>query len=254
MIKGLHTAASSMLATRRQLNLRTDNLANVNTSGFKREEGIKESFPEMVLSRLEKGKTPRTIGSLGTGVRLRESYTDFSQGELKHTDNDLDLALKGQGMFVVETPEGEAYTRNGNFALNNQQQIVTQQGYPVLGEDGEPLQTINDREINIDNNGQLYLGGLEGNQFQIVDIPQEEALEKRGDNLYQVAEDVEMEVEDAEDYQVLQGYLEGSNVNIVKEMTGMIETNRLYEVNQKVIQNHDSTLDQAVNQVGRVRG
>lgn len=258
MIKGLYTAASSMMATRRNLDIVSNNLANANTGGYKREEGIKESFPEMLFERIEKGERPQEIGTLGTGVRLEESYTDFKEGNLQHTNNELDLALEGDGFFVVQTSNGRRYTRNGNLTLNTQGQIVTQQGYPVLGERGEPLQTINGRDITIDENGQLYLGNLEGDQIQVVDFENKDSLRKVGDNLYEVnpevaqtEEDIQALEEQAADTTVIQGYLEGSNVKIVEEMAKMIETTRLYQANQKVVQSIDSTLDKAVNQVGK---
>ncbi|MFW6409458.1 MAG: flagellar basal-body rod protein FlgF [Halanaerobiales bacterium] len=251
MIKGLYTSAASMLTNKRQLDVVSNNLANADTTGYKKDETIQEAFPEMLLSRMSGGEKEATIGELGTGVNIDETYTSHRQGNLQRTGNELDLAIEGEGYFVVDTPMGESYTRNGNFTLNNEGQIVTQQGYPVLGEDGEPLQTINERDIHVDGNGQIHLGDLEGGSLQVVDFEDSSDLEKVGDNLYQPVED-DIESEEAEDYSVAQGHLEQSNVNIVREMVNMIEANRHYQTNQKVIQKADSTLDQAVNQVGRV--
>jgi len=168
-------------------------------------------------------------------------------GKMKYTGNDLDLAIEGNGFFVVETPQGKKYTRNGNFRLNHQNQIVTQQGYPVLGERG-PLQTINGREINISEDGQVYLGDLKGDSFLIVDFNDKDLLNKGGDNLYELGEARE---EINKDFNLKQGYLEDSNVKIVQEMVKMIETNRLYELNQKMIQNSDNILSKAVNEIAR---
>jgi len=248
MIKGLYTASSSMLANQRKMNIISNNLANVDTTGYKKDEGIQESFPEMMISLIEKGRRPREIGSLGTGVRLQETYTDFNQGSIIQTGNKLDLAIDGDGFFVVQTPEGLRYTRNGNFSLNENGQIVSSQGYPVLGDNG-PIQTIDGRDISVDNEGQLYFGDLRGDRLLVVDFPDTNQLTKIGENLF--ASELEGE-EQITGFQVKQGYLEKSNINMVQEMVKMIETSRYYDVNQKVISAYDDTLDKVVNSVGRL--
>lgn len=248
MIKGLYTASSSMLANQRKMNIISNNLANIDTTGYKKDEGIQESFPEMMISLIEKGKPARKIGSLGTGVRLQETYTDFNQGSMIQTGNRLDLAIEGDGFFVVQTPEGLRYTRNGNFSLKENGQIVSNQGYPVMGENG-PIQTIDGRDISINSRGQLYFDGLRGDRFLVVDFPETNQLTKIGDNLF--ASELEGE-EQAAGFQIQQGYLEKSNINMVQEMVKMIETSRYYDVNQKVISAYDGTLDKVVNSVGRL--
>lgn len=250
MIKGLYTSASAMLSTRKKLDIVSNNLANADTVAYKKEGTVKESFPEILLNRIE-GDKKEEIGSLGTGVRLKKSYTDFAPGELKKTGNSLDLAIKGEGFFVVETPQGRRYSKSGDFRLDEMGQIVTQQGYSVLNEEGDPLQTIDGREIRFEGNGQLHLGELEAGSVQIVDFADRENLIKEGENLYRAAGENVEELE-ADNYQVLQGYLEGSNVNIVRQMTNMIEANRLYQMNQKAVKTFDTTLGKAVNEVGKL--
>lgn len=202
----------------------------------------------MLISRLEKGKRSRELGSLGTGVQLEQTYTDFSQGTIQYTGNRLDLAIEGDGFFVVQTPNGLRYTRNGNFTLNDQGIIVTNQGYPLMGEDG-PLQTIPGRGVTITGNGQLFFDGLQGGRILIVDFPEPELLNKIGENLY--ASEYEPETL-ADSFAIRQGYLENSNVNIVQEMVKMIQVNRHYELNQRVITTYDLTMDKAVNNVGNI--
>lgn len=247
MIKGLYISTSSMVANQRRLNIVANNLANASTRGYKKEETVSQSFEEMLISRLEKGKKVK-LGELGTGVRISESYTDFGQGKMEHTGNELDLAIQGNGFFVVETPSGTRYTRNGNFTVNRSGQVVTQDGYLVQGERGA-LQTIDGRTIQFDSTGQLYLGNLRADRIRVVNFPDKENLEKVGENLYLYSGDDEIE---ANGYQIKQGYLESSNVNIVKEMVKMIEVNRHYEANQRIISAIDSTLEKTVNSVGRV--
>lgn len=253
MIKGIYNAASGMLTTAKQMDIISNNLANADTDGYKREDGIQESFPEMLVKKLERGKNPDNIGSLGTGTRLEESYTDFASGNFKYTGNDLDLALKDEGFFVVETPQGRRYTRNGDFALNDRGQIVSGQGFPVVSTDNTPLQIEAGSSIRFDGSGYLHSEDIEELQLQVVDFADKSQLQKFGENLYQInpeAEDVEEEI--VENYQILPGYLEASNVNVVEEMSKMIAVNRLYEANQKVISSIDESLGKAVNEVGRV--
>ncbi len=248
MIKGLYTSSSSMITNQERLNIISNNLANVSTKGYKHDEGVQRSFPEVFISRLEEGKRPAGLGEISTGVLLEETFTDYKQGGMQQTGAPLDLALEGRGFFVVQTPGGLRYTRNGNFTLNSTGQIVTQQGYPVMGERGI-LQTIDGRGISINGDGRIFLGDIRGDRFLVVDFPDYNSLEKVGDNLYQT----QVEGEPAEDYTVNQGFLENSNVNVVQEMVKMIQVNRYYEANQKVINIMDSTLDKAINSMGNVR-
>lgn len=248
MIKGLYTAASSMLALETSINVTTNNLSNANTNAFKRDQAIKESFPEVLISRLEKGKKTSSLGSLGTGVRIAETYTDHTSASLKKTDNVLDLAIVGDGFWVVDTPNGNRYTRAGNFSLNQEGFVVTQQGYPLLGVNG-PIQVLDTTEISVTEQGEVYLANSYSDDLLVVDFPNRQLLEKQGDSFYQFNGD---EVELSSDYRIKQGYLEMSNVNIVQEMTKMIAANRHYELNQRVISNTDNTLEKAVNSIGRL--
>ncbi len=248
MIKGLFTATSGMLVNQRKLNLTSNNLANVNTTGYKKDQGIQRSFKEVLVNRMDGNGRAVPLGENGSGVMLEESYTDYNQGNLRETGNQLDIAIEGSGFFVIQTENGIAYTRDGNFSLNNMGKIVTQQGYQVMGERG-PLQTIQGNAINIDTNGQLYLGDIAGDRFQIVDISEPQLMEKMGDNLFRVEEEY---IQESDNYLLEQGFLENSNVNIIQEMVKMIQLNRHFEANQKVITTVDGILDKAVNNIGRI--
>jgi len=249
MIKGLYTAASAMRTNRRRMDITSNNLANVNTDGFKKTNSVQRTFSEMLISRIDQNGQSR-IGSLGSGVEIAENYTDYSGGRIEHTENKLDIALKGDGFFTLQTPQGIRYSRNGSFSLNDQNQIINKQGHLLLNENGNPIQTVPGREISIDKSGQIYYGELEGERINVVDFADYRNLSKVGDNLYQTADGIEGAQTD--DVKVMQGYLESSNVNIVQEMAGMIQTTRAYETNQKVIQTIDNSLDKAVNDVGRL--
>ncbi len=250
MIKGLFTAASSMVATRRNLDVVANNLANADTTGFKRKEGVRQSFPEMMMSRIEKQKPTKEIGSMGTGVFLEETYTDFSSGEFQYTGKGLDFAIEGDGFFMIQGSDQVFYTKNGDFTLDSEGYLVTQQGYHVLGNNQQQLQVVEGEDINIDAEGRIHSGLQGADQIGIASFNDQSLLQKIGENLYQTGE---AEEELAENFQVRQYYLEGSNVNIVEEMVKMIEKNRLYEANQKMITAMDENLGQAVNEIGQVR-
>ncbi|MGM0602306.1 MAG: flagellar basal-body rod protein FlgF [Bacillota bacterium] len=250
LIKGLYTAGAAMKAAERQSSITSNNLANANTAGFKKSESLKRSFPEMMLQKIEAGKENREIGSISSGVFTERKFKDMTQGDLRKTGNKLDLSIQGDGFFAVQTSDGIRYTRSGNFTLNRNSEIVTQSGYPLLDTDGEPVQTIPEREFYINGQGQLsFSGGLEGAEIAVVNFPEEQNLIQQGDNLYAPADENEMPA--ATDAVILQGYLENSNVEIVKEMVNMIKTTRHYEAGQKVISSIDDSLGKAINEVGK---
>ncbi|PUU89121.1 MULTISPECIES: flagellar basal-body rod protein FlgF [Halanaerobium] len=249
MIRGLYTAASSMNVLEKKTNIRSNNLANVNTAGFKKSEAITASFPEMLLSRIENGKADKEIGELATGSYVEQSFKDMSQGVFQRTDNYLDFAVEGKGFFVIETDAGNRYTRDGNFTINSDSELVTQSGNYVLDSAGERIQLIPDQDFRVSADGQItFNNGLQGAQIALMNFEDESQLLQQGDNLY-AAQEGAVAVET--DAGIAQGYLEGSNVKIVEEMAKMIKTTRHYESNQKVISSIDETLNKVINEVGR---
>lgn len=282
MIRGLYTGASGMIARMHDMDAISNNLANVDLTGYKRDTTVHKAFPELLLRRMNDDgvfKIPPgsvdqapIIGTVGTGVEYNESFTVFSQGAMKQTENPFDLALEGKGFFSIDTPNGERYTRNGSFHVSPEGLLVTKQGLPVLGEKG-PIQLKKNNFI-VDQQGRVWqnstfaddperLVSLEENQWEnvelvdqlkLVDFPRDRYLKKQGDSLWlndRFSGDPErVGVEDG--LQVRQGFIEGSNVNPVQEMVRMIEVNRAYEANQKVIQAHDQMTDKLINQAVRV--
>ncbi len=256
MVRGLYTACSGMLLQMAKQDVIANNLANANTPGFKKQITIATAFPGMAVSRLGETKEkegrnepvpPAAIGWLGTGAAVRQISTDYSQGAMQKTDNPTDLAIAGKGFFVIETPQGERYTRNGSFRLNSEGIITTEQGYPVLGRSG-PI-TVGDQQFTVDEKGNVVAGDSVVDTLRIVTVSDGSRLVRLGDDLYA---DPENNAQDAPQPQVLQGYLELSNVVAVKEMVEMITALRAYEANQKVIQAHDQTLDSLINRVAAV--
>lgn len=256
MIRGWYTGASGMNAQQNRLDAISNNLANVDTAGYKRDIATSKSFPELLIRRtnadgvynLQNGTgsadAAPIIGKLGLGVETNENYVDFSQGSFKSTNAKTDAALSGKGFFVIETPIGERYTRNGNFLLGKEGILETKDGYPVLGENGYIY--LDDDKITINEDGIITKSedGEEIDRFKVVRFDNERYLKKMGESLYatnDIAGSARI-AEGAERPKFLQGYSETSNVNVVNEMVQMIEVNRAYEANQKTITSEDSMM------------
>jgi flagellar basal-body rod protein FlgG len=284
VVKGIYTAASGMRAQQWKLDAVANNLANVDTDGYKRDQVSFKANPEMLLRRLDDDGVWRhpfgsadampIIGKLGTGVELNELYVVHSQGAFKETQSDYDAALDGKGFFSVVTPYGERYTRNGSFQLGKEGILETKEGYPVLGTNG-PIR-IQANNFKIDREGNIWINAeyadnpeamisREDNEWgqvvlldtlKLVGFERERYLKKMGSSFYKAdefsGEPIPLEIEDRP--QVHQGFIEAANVDPVIEMVQMIEVNRAYEANQKVIQSHDSLLGTLINQYARYSG
>ncbi len=284
MVRGIYTGASGMSAMQNKMDVIANNLANVDKTAFKRDITLFKTFPELLLHRenddgvgfMPMGSFDITplVGKLGTGVEVNEVFTRFEQGNVKLTNRDADLALNGNGFFVVQTNRGARLTRSGAFILNKDGMLVTPQGFPLLGENG-PIQ-VNRNNYRINSQGEVIINGDLGtdpeviygkdkNDFRnpvvidklmvrVVDFPRH--LNKEGDSFYVTTpESGEMRPPGVHPYtnkpeqfpEILQGYLEASNVNVVREMTNMIEVQRAYEMNQKAITSHDSMTGQLLS-------
>ncbi|KXG76274.1 flagellar hook-basal body protein [Thermotalea metallivorans] len=192
---------------------------------------------------------PAVIGTLNSGVRLDKIETNYEQGQLYETDNSLDFAIKGRGFFQVETPEGIRYTRDGSFKLNGANELVTDEGFRVFGTQG-PI-VIRGAHVTVSESGDIMVDGERVNRMNLINITNLKDLRKEGNNLYRMEEGMEAETEPFRG-QILQGFLEGSNVDAVKEMIEMITLFRNYESNQRMIKAYDDTLQKTVNEIGKV--
>ncbi len=188
------------------------------------------------------------VGTLSGGVKFQKLFVDFSQGSFMDTGGTLDLALKESGFFKVQGENGTLYTRNGSFSLKDGY-LVDLDGRPVLGQDGEIY--LGEGFVDISSSGQIRVNDEYVGRLDIVDIDNKEFLRKIGDNHYIVAEDsvvTEMPYEG----EVLQGYLETSNMNAISGMVEMINILREFEANQKVIRMQDEMLEKAANEIARI--
>jgi flagellar basal-body rod protein FlgF len=278
MIRGLYTGASGMVVEMHRMDAIANNLANVDTTGYKEDLGVSKAFPELLIRRMNDDglykfpfgsmEVAPVVGKLGTGVELNEVYTKFTQGALKETGNFFDLALDGNGFFSVMTPEGERYTRNGTFLIDPEGILVTKEGYPVLGENG--IIQIKENNFIVDKQGQVFqnsrfagdpdrLVSMEENEWEgterldtlkIVDFSRPRYLKKQSSSLWNATEEsgAGERADMGGGTKVIQGFIEASNVNPVTEMVRMIEVNRAYEANQKSIQTHDTLLGRLINE------
>ncbi len=278
MLRGIYTGVSGMIAQENRMDSVANNLANVDKTAYKKDQAIFKAFPDMLIRRINEsglGIVPAGsydsmpfVGKLPTGVEVNEVFTQFTQGSLQRTENSFDLALEGQGFFTVMTERGERYSRDGSFTINEEGILMTHNGNPVIGENGIiRLQTNNfiiNEQGEIVVNSQLSLDpeemvNADNNQWaqprvidrlKIVDFENRRMIKKEGDSMYRETE-YSGPAAVTDEVKVRQGFLEKSNVNIVREMVDMIEVQRSYEANQKTISTADQTLGRLINEVGR---
>lgn len=265
--KGLGIASKGMLALIDQLDTTANNLANVNTTGFKKSNLVfKNVYNAAVYERNNpnsyKFEDQKYVGTLAMGPKTQQILLDFSQGTLERTYNPLDLALEGDGMFKLQSLDGEiSYTRNGSFVLNNKKQLVTKEGDLVLDVKNKPI-ILDVKKMNIDDVNDLVIG--EDGQIttnndipryyqriQICDFVDKTDLRSIGHSKFQPKHPETNKEMQAEKFSVQQGALEAANANTVNEMINIIKVSRNYETLSKVVQNNNTMLNRAIN-LGRI--
>lgn len=268
--KGIYTAVSGAVAHNAKLETIANNIANANTPGFKKD---KQLFKEYLTSyerqptALEVPKVPASIESfypLNGGdksyVDVDGTSTSFGQGALKLTGNPLDIGIEGDGFLEVLTPGGVRYTRNGHFTLNADGLVVDKQGHPLLlaGVEGQrfeerTIQVDNQKDFNITIKGDIFVSGANVGRLSLKEATEKDALLKQGSSLYTIKENYENQMVEATQARIHQGSFEQSNVNIVQEMTEMINATRVFESTQKAIQAYDQMNQKLTNDVPRFR-
>ena len=247
MIRGIYTAASGMVSQEIYNEVRTNNIANIDTVGFKEDTPtFKSFFPYEIYRSNKKEFSP--IGKLNMGAELDKIYTNFNMGIIRETKNPLDLAIGGDGFFVISTKGGELYTRAGNFTLSSNGELVTPDGLKVQGRNGNIV--IDGENVNIGEDGSVVVDGEEIDKIKIVNFKDKNLLKKMGNNMFKYVG--KNNPVTPKEYTVKQGFLEYPNVNIVKEMVSLLEASRAYETNQKVFKLQDESLSRAITELGRV--
>jgi flagellar basal-body rod protein FlgF len=250
----IYMAATGALAYEKRLQIISNNLANVQTAGFKKDRGLFRAFDLSEVGNNEL-RVNASQSQAPAYWMLFSSYTDFSSSGMKKTGNPFDLALSGNGFFCVQTPDGVQYTRRGDFTVNADDLLVTQEGWKVMGQGGEIQLKMSKpsnlkREFSVSEDGYVTIDGAQVDRLRIVDFTQSHALEKAGHNYYRALKPEALEDLD-EDFKVSQGFLELSNVNTISMMTELIEVLRGYESYQKMMRSMDDMNGKLIQDVGR---
>jgi len=256
MLRGLYNSAMGMTTQMQRMDVVANNLANADTLGFKRDVVVTQSFADALGQRIREydlGITNRpNVGFMSLGTFVHTLHTDFSIGSLRLTGGALDLAMDGLGFFQINhvSSTGEEtlkFTRSGNFLLNQDRILMTMDGMAVLSASGNPI-TIPDGEIVILANGEIQVNGEAIDQIGMVQFEDPQTLRAFGNNLFMTTEESVIEPFAGN---LIQGYLENSNVNTVREMVEMISLARVYEANQHAFGIRDQIFGQAVSEIAR---
>ncbi|SEP74072.1 flagellar basal-body rod protein FlgG [Virgibacillus subterraneus] len=266
MLRGFYTAASGMLSQQRAQEALSNNIANANTPGYKADQPTLRAFPEMLMQQMGEKKIPTThglnlpvqhpIGSMNSGVYVQEDVPNFKQGDIRETGIGTDLALvngqlpdeTGSLFFTVQNEDGEErFTRNGNFTVDGEGFLTTNQGYYVLDQAGNPIQT-NGMEFDVTKEGELQVNG-QTIPLGIAYTANANDFAKEGNGLFNGEAGA---VPVGATFSVQQGALERSNVNALQSMTQMMESYRMFETNQRVLKAYDESMGKAVSEIGRL--
>ncbi len=267
MVKGLYAAWTGMVNAQERMDILANNLANSDTIGYKKEGTTTQSFDDKLALKIKDTSSAglvRKVGTIHLGAKIGETYTDYAQGNFQITDKLSDLAIDGDGFFAMSHTNkntGETtvkYTRDGEFTVDRYGYFRDTDGNYLLDQNGATTGVSNEqnfvrvdplKDYVVDVDGRIWQEGVLVDTVGLIDIDNYDYISKYGENLYDLLPGGNIIAADSE---LDQGVIEASNVNIVDEMVQMITLSRAYEAAQKIIQTEDSTLDKAVNTVGRV--
>lgn len=253
MLRGLYTAYTGMRNEQYRMDIMSNNLANADTTGFKKEGSTSQAYAEVMAVKIkdvsENPNTPKRLGKMSLGVKIGETFTDFSQGSLRDTGNTYDIAIGGSGFFNIEftNKAGETstkYTRDGGFTITKDGYLVTKDGDYVLGENGRIQLSTTAGTTVFDRSGDIFQDNRLVASLKITDFEDTNYLTHYGETMWDAKEGAVEQ--DAEDAQIYQGYLEMSNASVVKEMVNMITISRQYESNQKMLTTFDDSLEKSM--------
>lgn len=259
------SAMVSMNGLQQKLDIMSDNIANMNTVGYKRKEA---SFEDLLTNAKEQPNAFKEPGRLspmnytqGWGSRLLGIRPDLTQGPLQETGNQFDIAIAGDALYQVQTLEGTAYTRNGAFQLSLQSdgtaRLTTSDGHPVLGDNDQPIVIPPNRSIRVNADGSLDAIAQDGTaesigKLKLVQVTRPSLLTSVADNLYAVADGVNVEdvlrtvtAGEGNDISLRQGFLEQSNVDLTTEMTELINVQRAYQLTSRALSSSDTLMGMA---------
>lgn len=271
MSRGFYAASSAMMSDMTRFDVIANNLANVNTTGFKRSQSVHHDFREGFIQRAQNERAlasvsesgafeprsvplpPAKIGRLGTGTMVQSTWSDFHHGTLEKTEGPFDVALQSEGFFVFQNPDKTSdqrllYSRDGAFQPNEKGELVNARGLKVMGQRG-PITLSGRGTLTVDEQGGLWQNGVRIETLRVANFDNPQLLQNRGNQLFEA-------LPGQESFDIVpltkQGFLERSNVDVAGEMVNMITAMRAYQISQKALQSEDEMTDKAVNTVGRV--
>ncbi|MFP4497946.1 MAG: flagellar hook-basal body protein [Vulcanimicrobiota bacterium] len=256
MMEGMKRATQGMMAMQEQQSVIANNLANVGTTGFRRDVMDVQSFNQILDNQMKQVSMPgqtgngflQVSGGMDTkGMLYTNTRTSYAQGALKMTGNNFDVALddNGKGFFTVQGKDGIKFTRNGSFRLSNEGYLVTGDGSKVMGHNGAIK--LNGTNFQVNDAGVISVDGKEVDKFLVTEFTDKANMQKNGEDKFTANKGFKI----SDNFAVKQGYLEMGNVNIVREMTEMMKVMKSYEANQKVLQAQDQAWKKSVNEVGK---
>jgi len=250
MYYGLYTSAAGAQAQSHKVEVLSNNLANVNTVGFKRELALLQARDSEAIERGMMGRGTGAIEDVGGGVRMNATFTDYSPGTMQLTHLPTDLAIDSPDtFFLVQNDKQKMLTRAGNFHLDNEGTLVTASGDPVLSTDGTPVQLDPALPFRFVSGGVVEQAG-ERTELALICPKNVSRLQKAGENYFKPAQ--ASDLVPADERLVKVGYLEMSGVNPVEEMVELITASRAYEANVRIIQQHDSATSELITRMLKV--
>ena len=251
MVRGLYIAGTGMLLQRRRMETITNNIVNAETTAYKKEFNIAHTFNDVITRRINDRTSVMSgplVGPLNLGTQVDHLYIDFAQGATEGTERPTDLALIGDAFFVMQTADGERFTKTGHFYLNNEGYLIDGEGNFLLGENG-PI-NVGGLDFRVDSQGNVFNAAGFIDTIRVVSFADNTQLRRQGSNMYYSLDAPQAE---PNEYSIAQGFLEMSNVDIGREMVDMLAMYRTYETNQRMITMIDETVGRAVNDIGRLR-
>jgi flagellar basal-body rod protein FlgF len=243
MADGIYTALSGAVARVRQLEVIGNNLANINTVGFKQENlSFRSALTAHDVPDAAQGSNPMPARWLAQDKIMADvagSFVDLKSGSIKQTDNALDFAVQGDGYFLIDAPGGTKLTRNGNFSINSENILVTTDGHPVQDESGGPVVFARTGKVEVNEKGEIYVNRIPQGKLALVMPDNEADLFKVGNNLMGLRNAASGQGYQNIEGSIAQGSLESSNVNSIEQMTEMIKVQRLYDTILKSIKSID---------------
>lgn len=266
MLRGIYTSAAGMISTQERQDVTANNIANLQTTGYKKDTVATKTFPEVMLQNKDSSigdfRYTRKLGTMAFGAKNDIIHTDFTQGSVNETGNKLDVAINGRGFFAIrffdEQGENIRYTRDGSFSTDSLGRVVYSGGL-VLGRDVQTGQigsmNVGNGDVYIDDKGNVYVDSVKKYTLVVSDFNDYNNLTRIGKNMYAAnPNDQPIYISGQGDtFEIKQGFLERSNADMTDEMVSLIINARTYQANQRVLTTIDETLGKSVNEVGALK-